>query len=877
LASNLIEIDRSTIFCFFLFKYECILTFYEDNKMTFPFQYKINQMKAKLTALLFLPILLHAQILSPEEFHGYELGSKFTRHHQVVDYFKHISEKSEKVTLVQYGKTYEDRPLLTAFVSSPENLSNLEQIRTDNLKRAGVLEGTPSTNIPIVWLSYNVHGNESSSTEASMATIYELVKEGSDKATWLENTVVVIDPCINPDGRERYVNFFWQNGNQPYNPDPNSLEHNEPWPGGRANHYLFDLNRDWAWQSQIESQARIKVYNQWLPQIHVDFHEQGINSPYYFAPAAQPYHELITKFQRDFQTEIGKNHAKYFDENNWFYFTKQFFDLLYPSYGDTYPTYNGAIGMTYEQAGHGRAGLGIIKQEGDSLTLIDRIAHHYTTGLSTIEIASKNSDRLLSEFGKFFGDNSSLKYKSFVLKYDGNEDKFRSLKLWLDTQGIIYGTASNVKGLRGYDYTSGANASFSISSSDLVISTNQPKATLTHILFEPKTTLVDSITYDITAWGVPYAYGIQAFATEQTLSVNQEKSISFNPSTAPDKAYAFIGKWNSMNDAKFLAELLKQDIKVRFTEKPMIYKGQNFDRGSLIIAKRDNKSVQNFEQTITDLANAKNRVVTALSTGFMDGGPDIGSGDVKYLKKPTIALIGGDGTSSLAFGATWHFMEQELDYPVTVLGTDYFSRVDLSKYDVIIMQSGWYSSFSEREMKKLMDWVSAGGKLVAVEGALDKLKGSDYSSLAEFNSEDEKKESEKKDKERDQKEKMVSYENQEREFIKGFAPGAIYKVKVDNTNPLAFGYGKTYYTLKTGSNKVAYLEGSNVGVIVNEGDILSGFAGKYAREDMKQSLVFGVEDKGRGQIVHIVDNPLFRSFWQDGKLMFVNALFFVGQ
>jgi len=396
-------------------------------------------------------------------------------------------------------------------------------------------DGTPTTNVAIVWLSYNVHGNESSSTEASMATLYELIQD--ERSEWLQNTVVIIDPCINPDGRDRYANFFWQYGNQPYNPDPNSREHIEFWPGGRANHYLFDLNRDWAWLTQIESQSRIKVYNQWLPQIHVDFHEQYINSPYYFAPAAQPFHELITQFQRDFQTEIGKNHSTYFDDNNWLYFTKQFFDLLYPSYGDTYPTYNGAIGMTYEQAGHSLAGLGIIKQEGDTLTLKNRIAHHTATGLSTVEISSKNSQKLLLEFGKFFGDNSSLKYKTFVLKYDGNEDKFNSLKSWIEAQGIEYGKTSNSKGLRGYNYDTGESSNFTINSNDLVINTNQPKATLAHILFEPKTKLIDSVTYDITAWGVPYSYGIQAFATtrlhqrkhESLISTKFLQPILFNP------------------------------------------------------------------------------------------------------------------------------------------------------------------------------------------------------------------------------------------------------------------------------------------------------------------------------------------------------------
>ena len=835
-------------------------------------------MKKLISLLTFLPVLLFAQIQSPASFHGYELGEKFTRHHQVVDYYNHLADNSDQVVLQQYGKTYEDRPLVLAFVSSKENIENLETIRLDNLRRAGIEGGNPSTNIPIVWLSYNVHGNEASATEASMATIYELVRNQSDKSGWLDKVVVVIDPCLNPDGRDRYVNFFSQYGALPYNPDPNAIEHNETWPGGRPNHYLFDLNRDWAWQTQTETKSRMEVYNDWLPQIHVDFHEQGINSPYYFAPAAQPFHELITQFQRDFQTEIGKNHAKYFDENNWFYFTKQFFDLLYPSYGDTYPTYNGAIGMTYEQAGHGRAGLGIIKQEGDTLTLIDRVAHHHATGLSTIEISANNTDRLLDQFAKFFGDNSALKYKTFVLKYDGNDDKFSRLKSWLDNQGIVYGKASgSSRGLKGYNYRTGKNADFTIRSNDLVVNMNQPKATLAHILFEPKTKLVDSATYDITAWGVPYAYGIEAYATTQMISISNTEKNAFETQGSPDKVYAFISKWESMDDARFLAALLKEDVKVRFTEKPMSYEGETFDRGSLIIARRDNRKMRNFEEEVVEIANKHQRSLSVVQTGFMDSGPDLGSSDVRFLKKPRIAMLGYEGTSSLAFGANWHFMEQELKYPVTILGTDYFGRLDLSKYDVLIMQSGWYGDFGDREMKKIADWVSAGGKLIAIENALNKFKDSDYSSLSKYEDEDAKTEAEKKDKKRKKSGQMVPYAEQEGEFIKGFMPGAIYKVKVDKTHPLAFGYGDTYFTLKTTSNRVAYLDGANVGVIANESDLISGFAGQYAKEDMKETLVFGVENKGGGQIVHIVDNPLFRSFWENGKLLMVNAMFFVGQ
>ena len=303
---------------------------------------------------LFLITNVFAQLQSPSEFLGYEIGSEFSRHADVVRYFEHVAANSNRVTYTEYGKTNERRPLTYAVVSSPENMTNIEAIRKDNLKNIGLENGSANPEKAIVWLSYNVHGNEASSTEAAMVTLYKLITE---KQSWLQNTVVIIDPCINPDGRDRYANWYNQVKSTPYNVEQSATEHDEPWPGGRPNHYLFDLNRDWAWATQIESQERLKVYNTWMPHVHVDFHEQGINEPYYFAPAAEPFHEIITPFQRDFQTEIGKNHARYFDEEGWLFFTRERFDLLYPSYGDTYPTFMGAIGMTYEQAGHGRAGF----------------------------------------------------------------------------------------------------------------------------------------------------------------------------------------------------------------------------------------------------------------------------------------------------------------------------------------------------------------------------------------------------------------------------------------------------------------------------------------------------------------------------------------
>ena len=334
----------------------------------------------------------------PSSFLGYELGSRFSRHHAVVEYFEHVAAQSDRVEMVTYGQTNEGRPLTLAFVSSPSNLARLEEIRTDNLKSAKLEPGVPSGYpVSIVWLSYNVHGNESNSTEASMATLFALADPNNEASTkWLKNTVVVLDPAINPDGRDRYANWFNMMVGMDMNVSEDAVEHDEPWPGGRTNHYYFDLNRDWAWQTQVETKQRMIIYKKWMPHVHVDFHEQGVNNPYYFAPASEPVHREVTPWQRKFEEVIGRNHARYFDEAGWLYFTKQSFDIYYPGYGDSFPMFNGAIGMTYEQAGGGGAGLGVLTVEGDTITLLDRLTHHTTTGLSTVEMASANSEQLVN-------------------------------------------------------------------------------------------------------------------------------------------------------------------------------------------------------------------------------------------------------------------------------------------------------------------------------------------------------------------------------------------------------------------------------------------------------------------------------------------------
>jgi hypothetical protein len=824
------------------------------------------------------------KLLTPEEFLGYKLGDRFTPNHKVVAYFKHVGDVMPNIDVFQYGETYEHRPLIYAVVASADNYKNLEQIRLDNLKRAGIAEGAQSgSKNAIVWLSYNVHGNEANSTEASMWTLFELANAQNTRTQeWLKNTVVILDPCINPDGRDRYANFYNQYGNYPPNENEDAYEHDEPWPGGRANHYLFDLNRDWAWETQIESQQRIKIYNQWLPHVHVDFHEQGRNNPYYFAPAAEPFHEVISSWQREFQTMIGKNNAKYFDEQGWLYFTKEIFDLYYPSYGDTYPTYNGAIGMTYEQAGGGFGGLTVETETGDPLTLKDRLTHHHTTGLSTIEITSKNATRVLDEFEKYFKENINAPaspFKTYVIKGNNNIDKLERITKWLDTHDIRYGYSPVSKATKGFDYQTQTTGNVNISTDDILISAHQPKSRFITTIFEPFSKLPDSLTYDITAWNLMYAYDLKAFALNERINP-AKKFVAATPdySNVNAKPYAYIFSYQTIEDVTFLTDLLKNKVKLRSSEKSFILGGQNFDPGTLIVTRRNNESVKNFDSLIVATAKKYKRKIVTTTTGFVDKGKDFGSGGLHFIKAPKVAMLFGDQTSSLSSGEIWHYFERQVNYPVTQLGTEYFKYVELAKYDVLIIPEGYYRIFDDGLLDKISTWVSDGGRLILIANAITSFSERKTFNLKRFATDDEKNDLQKKEKDLKAKEGVARYEETERKQVSQTISGAIYKVTVDNSHPLGFGLGNHYYSLKTNELRYAYLEnGWNVGILKGKAKPVQGFAGFKVNATLDNSLTFGVEQQGEGQVVYLVDNPLFRCFWENGRMLFSNAVFMVGQ
>ena len=798
-----------------------------------------------LLSLLYLPSFSQSTF-SPENVLGYKIGTQFTPHDKVVDYFTTLEKAYPKqVRIDNYGKSNEQRQLYVAIIASEENLARLEEIRLNHLN------GVPTENSAIVWLSYNVHGNESCGTEAAMQTAYELL---SKKTELLQNTIVIIDPCLNPDGRERYVNYYRQYGPKINNPNRSSAEHNEPWHSGRSNHYLFDLNRDWAWLTQVESKQRIQLYNQWLPHVHVDFHEQSINEPYFFPPAAEPYHEVITPWQRKFQIEIGKNHAKHFDQAGWLYFSKETFDLLYPSYGDTYPTFNGAIGMTYEQGGSGRAGLSVFTNTDDTLTLCDRVLHHVTTGISTLEVSANMSKKLVEEYRDFV-KNKNYYFKSFVL--DGKSPNLNALLKLMDLHGIIYKSTVPMTAIKGFDYFSAKEGTYKTKEGDIVISTNQLKGTLVNVLFEPNTKLKDSLTYDLSAWSLPYAYGISTLASTKLIDGTSYNRKPITEVLINKDNYAYLCRWDNLNSARFLTQLLEANIKVSFSESNFESDGASYKKGTLIILRGEN-NIPEFDKLLAKIALKTEVEIFSIASGMVDKGFDLGSSKVKNIPNPKIGILAGKMTSSLSVGENWHFFEEEMNKSVSLILEDEIDEA-LNDLNVLIVPEGDYTPTSS-----LNDWVANGGKLIVIGNAINAFMNDEFYNIKE------------KELQVDSLIDHDSYENSERNDISHTINGAIYACELDESNPLCFGLGASYFTLRTSPNYYTLTDGTTI-KIKKENALIAGFAGNHVKSQQANALIAGVEGKEDGCVIYFIDNPMFRGFWENGKLLMLNAIYFMNQ
>jgi hypothetical protein len=856
----------------------CIMVF--NIFASYKFIFAMKKLLGMILILLSFYLTLQSQdIQSPDEFLGYPLGSQFTYHHDAVAYCKYLDRVSPMVILKEYGRTYEGRPLVVCFVSTEENLNNLENYRQSNLAHTGLIsQGPAGEQIPFIWLSYNIHGNESVGMEAALKTLHALATrsyEGMD--TWLEETIVIIDPCQNPDGRDLYTMRYRRNQSRFINVDAEAFEKNQGWPGARANHYLFDLNRDWTWQTQTETRTKLNLYKQYMPHVHADFHEMGSGSTYFFAPGADPWHEVITSWQRDFHKLMGDGNAALFDEKFRLYFTKDQFDLFCPSFGDTWPLFNGAMGFTYEQGGGGSAGLATVMETGDTLTLEKRIEGHFLSSLATIQVSFDNREKLILEFNAYFNKAQSdpdFEYKSIIIKGSNSISLLEQLCHLLDRNQIRYAYAGSTgKSYRGFDYTNNSEGQVTIEDGDILVSAYQPMSKLMQVLFEPDSKASDSLSYDLTGWALPYAYNLEAYAIREHIRPEEQPVVfTKTENKMPTKdPYAYLVNRSGLKELKFVAMIVQKGIRFRYAMKPFEMDGKKYNRGTIIVARGDNTHVEKmFDGTLMDAANRLGIQLHPTFTGLVSKGKDLGSGYSPLQKKPSVALIGGDGISSYSYGELWYFFEQELEFPVTLLGTDYLGSVDLTEYDVIILPSGNYNKYRDT----LVAYARQGGKILAFERATSSFssaKGTALYKSVEARKAEEKREDEKT--KTDDPSLLKKYEDQRRHALSSRSASSIYKVMLDQTHPYAFGMGDAWFIIKRSTGFPYLQSGHNIGYI-NEKEPVSGFAGYKFQKDIQNTLVIGSERIGRGEIIYLTDSPYYRAFWKSGASLIGNMVFY---
>lgn len=834
-----------------------------------------------------------------KEVTGYELGSNFTPHYKIVEYIKAVAESSERVTLEKYGETYEGRPLYLLIISDPDNLNKLEEFKSkyrkltdprvlkDDNELNQLIETLPSC----VWLSYNVHGNEASASEAGLATAYYLAaSEKTDTKAILKNLIIVLDPVLNPDGRDRYVNWFNSIKGKNPNPDPLSVEHSEPWPGGRYNHYFFDLNRDWAWLTQKETKHRVKAYRDFMPQVHVDFHEMGYNSSYFFFPSAMPINPNIPGVIRKWQLIFGKKNAEEFDKKGWEYFTKESFDLFYPGYGDSWPSFNGAVGMTYEQAGGSGGALTVKIDEKQKLTLKDRVYHHFVTSVTTLKTAAENRKERLYDFYMFFknavedGKKGDIRY--FIFKKSGDRKRDEKLFNLLMSQGVeIKRAAEDFSLNKAYRYFSNEPSKLTFPAGSYIISLDQPQNILVKTLFEPEQVLPDTFFYDITSWSIPLAFGLDACYTGENVNVKTEPVNSvdnFNGKIEGSlDSYAFLIPWGTQANAMLVYNLLDEKYIGNYATRDFNLGGKHYKKGTVVFFNK--KNGDKFEYRLNELIKKYGAEVFGVSTGYSETGIDLGSNRFRKLERPKIAIVTGSPVSSTSYGSIWFNLDQELDINFSAISIDRFGSLDLSKYNVIVFPPEWRNgngykrALEESGIKKLREWIQGGGTFIGIGGgayfASKKISGLTGLEIVSKPPEDDKKDKEKK-KAEDKEEAMQSYEEKIRKNRINRVPGTIFKVNIDNSHPLAYGNKDYAYILKRSSATfVLTKEFNNIG-IYGKSPKVSGYYPEEYDKVIPESVFFAETGLGRGHLILFSDELYFRSFWNGLTLLFLNSLIF---
>jgi hypothetical protein len=821
------------------------------------------------------PAAAAQSIPSPREVLGYEIGERFTDAAGVERYMRALAEASDRVTVDVYGVTPEGRPLVQVLFALPQFRGELDEI----LRRNGELADPETTearaaeiaaaNPAVVYLTYGVHGDESASSEAAMWTAYDLLAGEGGLTGVLDSLVVVMDPVANPDGRDRYVHWFRQAAQARPNPSPELRERSQPWPGGRFNHYLFDLNRDWAWLTQVETRGRLDRYHRYLPQVHVDFHEMGYSSTYFFFPAADPVNTIFPPHVLEWAERFGQANAAAMDREGLLYYTGQNYDLFYPGYGDSWPSLLGAIGMTYEQGGGGSAGTEVERPDGSILTLRDRAFGHRTTGNATLRAAADGKSELLLGFAALHrGVDTDL--DDVYLIPGADPTRAAALVSLLGEHGIeVERAAEEIRaesvphvGFQGRDL---------LPAGTYRVRARQARGLLAGALLRPDNFLDGTAAYDITAWALPYAYGVEAHSAVRPAggTWNRVEPASTAPAGGPASAsYGYLLP-PSFSNVPSLVRFLEADGRAVVLADTFSIAGAAYPRGTLFFPRSRNEEL---EERLA--AAGLGGVAIPVASGRTTTGPDLGTDDAAPLTLPRVALLGGEGTSATGFGAHWHFLETVLELPFDILAVEDLGGVALDEYDVIVVPPGSPEGIlGESGIERLDRWITAGGTLVAAGAAARDLA----EPLAEVTERSQAEGETEADPDERLERALRTREERELDEWREETPGAIFQLALDPAHPLAFGAdagslpGRTL-VLSSGIGFEPDESFESVAYFPEGLDRISGVASEETLDRLARSAWLVERSRGSGRVILFADDPLFRGFWYSGFQLFANAI-----
>jgi hypothetical protein len=827
----------------------------------------------------------------PEAFLGYALGSRFTPWDRMLAYIDAVAAASPRVRVQEYGRTYEGRPLRLIALGTPENLGRLEEIRREHLRLAdpgAVSEADRNALIgrlpTIVWLAYGIHGNEASSAEAALATIYLLAAGQGEVEEILRNAIVLIDPLANPDGRERYVNAFRQRVGETPNPNRASAEHWEPWPGGRQNHYLIDLNRDWAWASQQETRQRLALYRAWEPHVYVDFHEMNSESSYFFPPAADPVHPRIDRRVVNWLEVFGRGNADAFDRMGWVYFKGENYDLFYPGYGDSYPSLRGAVGMTYEMAGGGRGGLALTLPDGSVLTLADRVARHLTTSLATLRTATRNARRLREDF---VANRLSAASQGRVFLWSGDQQESRALADLLTLHGVRVQQMAQAGEVPARRLTGGEEAPRRFAAGTYAVSTSQPLGNLVEALLELEAPMNDAFVerqrqrleanlepefYDVTAWSLPLAYNVDTWVASREpsgLRSLEERSGSLRG----DGRLGFLVPPQGLGFYRFASELRKRGIVHRVALSSFTAPAGSYSAGTLFIPRLGNPD--DLRDVLTGLLNEGGLAAEGIAASWEIQGISLGSNSMPSVRPARIGLLSGEGVDVTSFGFLWSLLDQQVGLPHDRVDLASLRQIELADFDVLILPSGSYEDrIGERARTALDAWIKGGGVLVAIGDSIGWLREHELTSVKTWEPEELKEEERAEDTD---PEAAIST-SVERELATRpiFTPGAVLATQMQPLHPLTVGLSTAPPVLFEGTTVLRPMGDprKDVLVAVDETPVLAGFAWPEAEERLSGALLVGMEPRGSGAVVLFAQDPAYRLFWRATTPIFLNTLMF---